>query len=180
MHDLQRLAVADEGGDVLAVIETPRGSPNKVKYDQGLGGFRLSRVLPAGMVFPFDFGFIPRTKGDDGDPLDVVVLLGAAVCTGTIVRCRLVAVIEAEQREHGQYAWERNDRLLAVPVDDPALARLRSVTDVDPRIVRALGDFFVRYNELDGRGFRVLRTRGSRTAARVLREARADPPDSAT
>ena len=77
------------------VIETSKGSPNKLGYDDALGAFTLHSVLPQGAVFPFDFGFLPRTKGGDGDPLDVLVLMQAPVPAGTIVPTRLIGVIEA-------------------------------------------------------------------------------------
>ena len=96
---------------VLVVIETPKGSPNKLTFEPRYGTFVLKGVLPAGAVFPFDFGFVPSTRADDGDPLDVLVLMDAPVYPGCIVPARLIGVIEAEQTEAGE--TERNDRLLA-------------------------------------------------------------------
>src|SRR4051794_17548770 len=99
-------------GLVVAVIETPSGSGNKLKFDVELGAYRIDRVLPAGMRFPFEFGFVPGTLADDGDPLDVIVLLDSPAYPGSVVQVRLIGVIEAEQRERGKRAWERNDRLV--------------------------------------------------------------------
>jgi inorganic pyrophosphatase len=100
-------------GDLTVVIETPKGSPNKYDYDSRYGAFRFAAVLPEGMSFPFDFGFVPSTLGDDGDPLDVLVLLDASTPVGCILSARLLGVIKARQRE-GEGVWIQNDRLLAV------------------------------------------------------------------
>jgi inorganic pyrophosphatase len=78
---LDRMAPFDDDC-VMVVIETPKGSPNKLTFDPRYGTFVLKGVLPAGAVFPFDFGFVPSTRGDDGDPLDVLVLMDAPVYPG--------------------------------------------------------------------------------------------------
>ena len=109
---------------VMVVIETPKGSPNKLAFEPRYGTFVLKGVLPAGAVFPFDFGFVPSTRAEDGDPLDVLVLMDAPVFPGCIVPSRLVGVIEAEQTEDGK--TERNDRLLAVAANSAAHARFTS------------------------------------------------------
>ena len=97
---LSRIATWDEKREAYnVVIETPRGSRNKYRYDDDLGLFMLGGVLPAGAVFPFDFGFIPSTCGEDGDPLDVLVLLDDYAFAGCLVPSRLVGVIEASQTE---------------------------------------------------------------------------------
>ena len=88
--------------DLTAIIETPRGSQNKYTYEARFGAFVLSGVLPAGAVFPFDFAFVPSTLGEDGDPLDVLVLRDAPAFTGCIVPSRLIGVIEAEQTDEGK------------------------------------------------------------------------------
>jgi inorganic pyrophosphatase len=103
-----------EDGCVLVVIETPKSSPNKLAFEARFGTFVLKGVLPAGAVFPFDFGLVPSTRAEDGDPLDVLVLMDAPVFPGCVVPSRLVGVIEAERTEDGK--TERNDRVLAVCV----------------------------------------------------------------
>ena len=89
-------------GLVVVVIETPSGSGNKLKFDPDLGVYRLDRTLPSGMTFPFDFGFIPRTMAEDGDPLDAIVLLDAPAFPGCVVETRLIGILEAEQQEGGK------------------------------------------------------------------------------
>src|SRR5438067_4122518 len=111
--NLLRLDVWEpESGTMNVVIETSKGSRNKLTYNPEEGLFELSKVLPRGMVFPFDFGFIPSTVGDDGDPLDVLVLMDEPVPAGCKIAARLLGVIEAEQGKNGKL--ERNDRLIAV------------------------------------------------------------------
>jgi inorganic pyrophosphatase len=156
-------------GEMLVVIETARGADHKLKFDPQLGRFRLSRVLPVGMVFPCDFGFIEGTAASDGDELDVALLLGSGVPTGTAVRARPVAVIVTEQREDG--AWRRNDRVIAVPVDDPRQARIRSKGDLDPRFVDELRTFFAAMAKADGVKLRIRACRGRRVARRIIRRA---------
>src|SRR6478609_592733 len=88
-----------ETGDLNMIIDTPKGSRNKFKYDEQHGLFKLSGVLPAGAVFPYDFGYVPATLGDDGDPIDVLVLMDEPAFVGCLVAARLIGVIEAEQTE---------------------------------------------------------------------------------
>jgi inorganic pyrophosphatase len=158
-------------GLVVVVIETPSGSGNKIKFDEKLGIYRLDRVLPAGMTFPFDFGFIPETLAEDGDPLDVLVLLDSPLQTGCVVEARLIGVIEGEQRERGARSWERNDRLVAVAGGPKGHAGLRSLDDVDPFRLRAIESFFTNYHELDGERFRVVARRGVRAAEAAIRKS---------
>jgi inorganic pyrophosphatase len=94
------------------IIETPRGSRNKYKYHEETGRMKFSKVLPEGMMFPYDFGFIPAKKANDGDPLDVLVLSDEPMFPGCEIECRIVGVRKATQRENGKE--NRNDRLIAV------------------------------------------------------------------
>src|SRR5690349_11134874 len=87
---------------VNAIIETPKGSRNKFKYDEELRLFKLGAPLPLGQVFPFDFGFIPSTKGEDGDALDILILMDEPAFAGCLVPAKLIGVIEAEQTEDSE------------------------------------------------------------------------------
>src|SRR3954470_8720373 len=98
---------------INVVIETPSGSRNKYDYDEASGGFELHSVLPMGMSFPFDFGFIPGTKADDGDPVDVLLLLSEPAIPGCVVHARPIGVVKIQQGK------ERNDRVIAVWPEDP-------------------------------------------------------------
>src|SRR5947209_2197127 len=113
MTDPSHLDAYDpDSGELYVVIETPKGSRNKYAFDEMKGLYKLKKVLPLGTLFPFDFGFVPSTLGDDGDPLDVLLLMDEPVFPGCLVAARLLGVIEAEQTEDGE--TERNDRLIAV------------------------------------------------------------------
>jgi inorganic pyrophosphatase len=146
----------------MVVIETPKGSPNKLAFEPRYGTFVLKGVLPAGAVFPFDFGFVPSTRAEDGDPLDVLVLMDAPVFPGCIVPSRLVGVIEAEQTEDGK--TERNDRLLAVAANSAAHRSIHELRDLSPDLVAQIEHFFVKYNEMKGKQFKVKGQAGKRRA----------------
>jgi len=152
------------------VVETPKGSHSKLKFEPDRSAFRLSRVLPAGMAFPFDFGFLPGTKAEDGDPLDVLVLLDAPVPTGCIVETRLVGVLEVEQRETDGTVL-RNDRLIGVAVESTTKDGLRDLADIDRTLLDEIEAFFDQYNRLEGKEFRVLHRRGAAAASGIARRA---------
>src|ERR1700739_990480 len=97
-------------GTCRAIIETPKGSRNKFDYDPEAQLFMLGGLLPEGMMFPFDFGFIPSTRGEDGDPLDILVLMDAPAHVGCLIDVHIIGIIEAAQTKKGK--TERNDRLL--------------------------------------------------------------------
>lgn len=156
--------------DVInAVIETPMGSRNKFKYDEDLGFYALSGVLPQGMMFPHAFGFIPRTKAADGDPEDVLVILDEPVFPGCIVPSRLLGIIEAEQTEDGK--TERNDRLIAVSASSRELSDVESLSDLNPVMIKEIEKFFVNYNEEKGKKFKVLARRGPQQAMKLLKKS---------
>jgi len=160
---------------VEVVVETPKGSHNKLKYDPQRAAFRLSHVLPIGMTFPFDFGFLPDTAGGDGDPLDVLVLMDAPCPMGCLVDVRLVGVLEVEQREKtGEVV--RNDRLIGVAETSATHASTRELTDLPAEILTEIEAFFDQYNRLDGKQFQVLHRRGSQAASGVVAHAAVRAP----
>jgi inorganic pyrophosphatase len=168
------LPTFDDDGQLLAVIEAGRGSANKLKFDPGFGVFRLHGVLPLGMCFPYDFGFIPGTRGEDGDPLDILVLMDEAVPPGCVVPCRLLGVIEAEQRkmEKPRPKAERNDRLLAVAAKSHRYPGCRTLGDLATEVIDEIERFFVFYNEQKGVEFRPLGRGGVGKAKRLLEAGR--------
>jgi inorganic pyrophosphatase len=165
---LDRLAPFDDDC-VLVVIETPKGSPNKLAFEPRYGTFVLRGVLPAGAVFPFDFGFVPSTRAEDGDPLDVLVLMDAPVFPGCIVPSRLIGVIQAEQTEGEE--TERNDRLLAVATNSAAHRSIRQLNDLSQDLVAQIEHFFVSYNEMKGKRFEVKGRAGSKRARALVTAA---------
>ncbi|MFL6209258.1 MAG: inorganic diphosphatase [Pyrinomonadaceae bacterium] len=157
----------EEGRDLHVIIETPQGSRNKFNYDGERGLFKLGGVLPAGAVFPFDFGFVPSTLGGDGDPLDVLVLMDEPAFAGCLVLTRLIGVIEAEQTEKGE--TERNDRLIGVAAKAHNHKGVRSLGQLNENLVDEIEHFFVSYNEMKGKVFTSLGRHGPHRARRVVK-----------
>src|SRR4051812_1839092 len=155
-------------GNLNVVVDTPKGSRNKYKLDPELGLFRLGGVLPAGAVFPFDFGFAPGTKGGDGDPLDVLVLMDEPAFVGCLVEARLIGVIEAEQSEDGETS--RNDRLIAVAATSRNHREVVSLDQLSGNLVDEIEHFFVSYNQVKGKRFKPLGRHGPDCARRLVEE----------
>jgi inorganic pyrophosphatase len=158
-----------EADCLTVVIETPKGSPNKLAFEPRYGGFVLKSVLPAGAVFPFDFGFVSSTRAEDGDPLDVLVLMDAPVFPGCIVPSRLIGVLEAEQTEEG--TTERNDRLLAVAANSAAHRSIHNLGDLSQDLIGQIEHFFVSYNQMKGKRFEVKRRAGKNRALTLVTAA---------
>ena len=162
-------ALDPDTGLVRVVIDTPKGSRNKYKFDSRLGVLELSRILPAGMSFPHDFGSIPSTCAEDGDALDVMVLTQAPLFPGCLVLVHLIGVIRAVQKE--QRKMIRNDRLLATietPVNEPAITRL---DELDRQELEDIEHFFRSYNQAQSREFRITGRSGARQAQKMFRDA---------
>jgi inorganic pyrophosphatase len=160
---------------VNVIIETPKGSRTKFKYNTEHSIFMFDKALPVGQTFPFDFGFLPSTKGEDGDPLDILVLSDEPMFVGCLVHARLLGVIEAEQTENGK--TERNDRLIAIPLEAKSgKPHAGTIDRLEPRITQNITRFFVAYNELQGRHFKVLRCSGPDRAATLIKSARHNFP----
>jgi len=137
---------------VTAIIESPKGSGQKYDFEPEMKLFKLVKILPAGMVFPFDFGFIPETLGEDGDPLDVIVLSEFQSFTGCVMECRIVGAIKAVQTELDGEKM-RNDRFLAIPVVSELFREVTTIDQLPERIIDQLRNFFKNYNEQAGKEF---------------------------
>jgi len=140
------------GKTVDVLIDTPRDSRNKYKFDKKLGGFKLAGVLTAGHSFPYDFGSIPGTVGGDGDEIDVLVLMDEPAFVGCHVRCRLIGGIRADQTERDGRV-ERNDRLLAVAKRSIEYAPVENISDLTDELLSQIEHFFISYNEAKGNKF---------------------------
>jgi inorganic pyrophosphatase len=157
---LSETATFDERtGELRVVIETPKGSRNKYDYDPDCDCLELATVLPEGMSFPYDFGFVPSTLGEDGDPLDILVLMDAPVVPGCVIRARLVGAIEAKQKTKGE-DWQRNDRLIAVAAHAQTHQNVQSLGDLRSHLIDEIQEFFIAYNRLRGRKFKPLALTG--------------------
>lgn len=157
-------------GLVQVIIETPAGSRNKFAFDAEQAVFALKKVLPAGMTFPYDFGFLPQTIAPDGDPIDVLLLMDEPAFPGICVRARLIGVIEGEQIKGKKTT--RNDRLLAVAEANHAYANVRKLSDLPSKWLKELEVFFVNYHNLEGKAYRLLGCKGADVAYQLVKKAR--------
>lgn len=170
MADPTKIATFDKEGSLRVVVETPRGSRNKYSYDPEEQIFVLKKVLPAGMSFPYDFGFIPGTKAEDGDPVDVLVLMDEPAFPGCVLTARLIGAIEAEEVEGGKK--QRNDRLIAVSNTSHSYANVKNVQGLGERLLKDLEKFFKTYQELEGKEFHLLGWVEETTAMELVKRGR--------
>ena len=154
-------------GLLTVVIETPKGSRNKYAFDPEERVFRLKKVLPAGMAFPYDFGFVPRTLADDGDPIDVLVLMDEPAFPGCVLQCRPIGVIEGEQGDKKDK--ERNDRIVAIQEDAHSWEDVKKLDDLGDQFCRELEEFFVNYHQLTGKKYRVLGLKGPGAVGKMIK-----------
>ena len=152
------------------VIETPKGSRNKYSWDDEQKCFLLKAALPAGMVFPYDFGFVPRTLAGDGDPIDVLVLMDEPAFPGCVLLVRLIGVIEGEQTTP-KTDPVRNDRLVAVAETTHMYAKLEKLKDLPKQALREIEEFFVNYHRLQGKRYKLLDRKGEKTAMELIEQA---------
>jgi inorganic pyrophosphatase len=168
LADPTDLAPMDENDKLQVIIETPKGSRNKYAFDPEQRVLVLKKVLPAGMTFPYDFGFVPSTKAEDGDPTDVLVLMDEPAFPGCLLKCRLIGVIEGQQG--GKKKGNRNDRIMAIEEANHSYAHVRHVNELGKRFVKELEEFFVNYHDLDGEKYKILDIKGPNEARRRIQD----------
>jgi inorganic pyrophosphatase len=151
---------------IRVVIETPKGSSEKYAYEKETGFFLLKKILPAGMVFPYDFGFIPDTLGEDGDPLDIMVLSEFHSFPGVVMDCRLIGGFKARQGKRKD-SMEENDRFIAIPVVSAIFKELTDWSKVPLTIIKELEDFFINYNKEEQK---IFKTMGYLTAKQAMKK----------
>jgi inorganic pyrophosphatase len=172
LADPSRLRPNDgQDHDILrVVVETPKGSRNKYALDAKEKVFVLKKVLPAGMAFPYDFGFVPSTRADDGDPVDVLVLMDEPAFAGCVLQCRVIGIIEGEQGNKRKR--ERNDRVLAIERHNHSWADITHIDDLGKHFREELEEFFVNYHKLSGEEFRVIAVKGPAAARKSIEKGR--------
>ncbi|HYS81858.1 MAG TPA: inorganic diphosphatase [Anaeromyxobacteraceae bacterium] len=159
---------ARTAGGFHVVVESPRGSPVKLKYDPELSCIVSGRPLPLGFVYPYDWGFVPGTRAPDGDPVDALVFWEVPTFPGIVLRCRALGVLEVEQdgRDGGR---QRNDRLLAIPLVHPRGGELHGIDDVAERVRDELAHFFTSAVFFEPKNPKVLGWKGPQAAAAMIR-----------
>lgn len=150
---IDKIPTFAENGHVYVVVETHKGDRNKYAYNPKFDIMEVRHTLPEGFSFPFDFGFIPGTKAEDGDPLDVLLFMDAPAMSGSLVGARLIGAITATQMEKGSTKKVRNDRLLAIADSCKMYADIRSVRELNDQVVKQIIRFFVSYNAERGKKF---------------------------
>ena len=151
------------------IIETPKGYRNKYSYDPEQGIFTLRKVLPEGMVFPHDFGFLPRTLAPDGDPIDVLLMMDVPAFPGCLVPSRLIGVMEGEQLDGKKKV--RNDRLIAVAELSHAYKDWKKLKDLPDQFVKELEAFFVNYHGLEGKQYKLLGCKEAKIAMDLVKKS---------
>lgn len=167
MTNLLKLPTWADKQHIYAVVETPRGSTCKLDFDSELRAFTLAKPLMAGLTYPYDWGFIPSTKAEDGDPLDVLVIHDAQTYPGVVLRCRPVGILEVEQKKKGKKK-ERNDRVFAVPDRSPLETDLVDVCRLPSRARQELEQFFRATNALEEKEIEFLGWRGPAHAIKTI------------
>ncbi|WP_348267983.1 inorganic diphosphatase [Edaphobacter paludis] len=165
----QLRAIDKKDGLLQVIIETPKNSRNKYAFDVEQRIFSLKSVLPAGMAFPYDFGFLPSTLAGDGDPIDVLVLMDEPAFPGCLLRARLIGVIEGEQLDGKKRI--RNDRLVAIAEANHSYTNVKRLKDLPLQFVKELEIFFVNYHQLEGKQYKLLGCKGSAAAQTLIKQA---------
>jgi inorganic pyrophosphatase len=171
MNDIGQLPhqLDKKKSECKAIIETPKGRRNKFKYEHDSGLFSLSNLLPEGFSFPFDFGFIPSTIAEDGDPLDVIVLMDEPAHVGCLLQVRLIGVVKVVQTEEGKKT--ENDRLIAVSTRSYQFEGIKSVTELRTSLTEQITEFIGLYNKNSGKDDEVTGTAGPEKALELLERA---------
>lgn len=171
MNLLRDLPAHDDDGNLLAVVEVPAGSRVKLKYDADREVFLWSRALTVGLTFPWDYGFVPRTRAPDGDALDLLVYSHAgATAPGVVVPARAIGALRIEQRR-GRGPIKRNDRVLVVPADEKLHGGLRSAAQLPRRAREEIEEFFRASLALTGKQIELRGWGGAAEANRIVAQA---------
>jgi inorganic pyrophosphatase len=162
------LPTRDDEGTLRAVVETPRGSTVKIKYEPSLGTFAVSRPLVLGVSYPYDWGFFPSTRAPDGDPLDVMIVHDATTYPGVVIPCRSIGLVKVTQKKKEGGGRERNDRVIAVPRREHRFGSGHKITE---RVKEELEQFFVSAVLMEDKKIRVEGWEGPHEAEAAIRKA---------
>jgi inorganic pyrophosphatase len=168
MTNYAKLPTWADRGHVYAVVETPRGSRAKLEFDPKLGAFTLAKPLLAGLTYPYDWGFIPSTKAQDGDPLDVLIIHDAATYPGLVLKCKPIGVLEVVQSSKD--GNERNDRVFVVPDRSPFEGDLQDIRRLPARAIQELEKFFEATDALETKKLKFQGWRGPAKAIKAIKK----------
>lgn len=170
MHEMKWPPTFSKEGRLNVVIEAPYKSRNKYSYDEDTGLFKLKKILPSGLSFPCDMGFIPGTIGEDKDPLDVLVLMDEITYPGCLVECRLLGAIKATQKEkNGKLI--RNDRFICVPAEMKEYNHLKELKDMNKHKLKSITNFFIAYNAFYNISFGVIGNVNAEQAKKMIQKS---------
>ncbi|MEO1464769.1 MAG: inorganic diphosphatase, partial [Cyanobacteria bacterium J06633_1] len=141
--DLSLIPAQPEAGVINVLIEIPGGSKNKYEFDKDLNAFALDRVLFASVKYPFDYGFVPNTLADDGDPLDGMVMMDEPTFPGCVIAARPIGMLLMID------GGDRDEKILCVPTEDPRYNEVKSLKDVSPHRLEEIAEFFRTYKNLE-------------------------------
>lgn len=141
--DLNRIPAQPKPGLINVLIEIAGGSKNKYEYDKDLQAFALDRVLYSSVQYPYDYGFVPNTLADDGDPLDGMVIMDEPTFPGCVIAARPIGMLEMID------GGDRDEKILCVPDKDPRYAHIHSLKDVAPHRLNEIAEFFRSYKNLE-------------------------------
>ncbi|HEX7860000.1 MAG TPA: inorganic diphosphatase [Verrucomicrobiae bacterium] len=167
--DFETLPTRSRNGAIHVVVESPGGSRVKLKYEPSLRAFKLSRPLTTGLVYPYDWGFIPSTTAADGDPLDAMVFSDVSTYPGVVIECRTLGVLRLEQNGK-QKKRERNDRLIVVPIKLPRFNSFKTPEDLPERWRSELEEFFVNVTRFENKDPKLLGWAGPEEGDRMVRD----------
>ena len=162
LHDISPGKNAPE--IVNAIVEIPKGSKIKYEIDKETGMMRLDRFLFSSMHYPGDYGFIPQTHWEDGDPLDIIIITGEPIYPGTLVTAKVIGIL------HMMDQGESDDKIIAVYEKDPRYKKINSVNDLQPHFLDELKHFFETYKELEKKEVKVLEIKGKEEAHKAIRK----------
>lgn len=172
MPSLLTLAPYTDDGLLRVVVETPRASALKLEFDPKTDAITVSRQLAMGLSYPYDWGFVPGTRAEDGDPLDAMVVHSRRTYPGMVLPCRLLGMVVIQQRMDDA-EWITNNRLLAAPGWDGALPGPESVSQLSKEMIRELEQFFMDTAFFTGKRLRLRGWKGPRAAHKLIRQLRA-------
>ncbi len=164
--DVNDIPARSSDENVNVIVEIPKGSRNKYEYDEDLGIIALDRTLHSSVHYPTDYGFVPGTRGADGEPLDALVMVDQSTFPGCLVEARVVGVLTIQSSDDPQ-----EQKLLGVPVREPRFAEYDDVSDVPEHLLKEIEHFFEVFKDLEGSDIGTLGWEGAQEAQRLLDEA---------